>query len=166
MLNPFRSAWVSFALVGLLASAWWGLAPVSFGGRDTYLILSGTSMLPRFRTGDLVVVRRNSGYTVGEVAAYQTPQLKTPILHQIVGHANGRYTFKGENNPFSDPSHPVKSEIIGRLWLNLGPTGKLIQWIRKPEVGAGLVGAAALYALWPHKRSRRGRMRRWRYGHV
>ena len=166
MTSPWRSALVGIALAGMAGLLWWGLAPVSAGGSDTYLILSGTSMLPKFKTGDLVVMRKGSHYSVGSVAAYKTPQLKSPIMHQIIGMANGRYTFKGENNPFSDPAHPFKSQIIGRLWINLGETGSLVEAIRRPEVGATLVGATAAYAAWPRRSSRARRLRRCRHGIV
>lgn len=162
-MRPMRSMSIFAVVVVVFGFGWWQLAPREIGGRDSYFILSGTSMLPALQTGDLVVLRPASSYRVGEVAAYLTPQLKAPILHQIVGVNAGRYAFKGENNAFVDPSHPSQKEIIGRLWLNLGPMGRILLGLKKPALGAPLLGFAASFALWPKYRSRRRRLRRYGY---
>ena len=141
----------------LLVLAWWLFAPRSLGGYDTYVVVSGPSMWPTLLTGDLLVLRSAGGYAVGEIAGYQTPQLRAPVVHQIIAANNGAYTFKGINNRFTDPSHPGTSEIIGRLWINLGQTGRLLQWTKAPAVGGVLIFAAGAYAAWPYRRRRRRR---------
>ena len=163
-MNPMRLTWKVIVAVALIAVAWWAFAPTAIGGWDNYFILSGTSMLPRFTSGDLVVVRRSSSYPVGSVAAYQTPQLRSPIMHQIIAARDGRFTFKGENNDFVDPSRPTGSEIVGKLWLDLGRTGGILKSLREPAIGATLLGASGFYMLWPRRRRRRRRLGRYGYG--
>ncbi len=163
-MNPIRLSCKVIAAGVLIAVTWWAFAPTAIGGWDSYFILSGTSMLPTFSTGDLVVVRRSSSYPIGSVAAYQTPQLHSPIMHVIIAANDGLYTFKGANNSFVDPSHPSKDEIIGKLWLDMGHTGGLLKSLREPAVGAILLGASGYYMLWPPGRRRRARRSR-RYGY-
>lgn len=146
--------------LGLVVTGWYLLAPTSLGGSDTYAIVSGPSMWPRLVTGDLVVLRRSSEYRVGEIAAYKTPQVMAPIVHQIIGRSGGRYTFKGVNNGFVDPSRPTKQEIIGRVWIDLGRTGPLLQALKQPFVGGVVLFSAGAYALWPRRRLRRRRLTR------
>ena len=164
-MNPIRLTCKVIVASVLIAITWWAFAPTAIGGWDSYFILSGTSMLPRFTSGDLVVVRRSSSYQIGSVAAYQTPQLHSPIMHVIVAARDGLYTFKGENNSFIDPSHPSKSEIIGKLWLDMSRTGEILKSLREPAVGAMLLGASGYYMLWPPRRRRhQRRSRRYGYG--
>lgn len=146
--------------LGLLALGWWLFAPTTLGGYDTYAMVSGPSMWPRLVTGDLVVLRPASHYRVGEIAGYRTPQLRDPIVHQIVAVRDGHYTFKGANNAFEDPSHPVRSEILGRQWLVLGRTSPLLRLVKEPAVGAVLVFGSVLVALVPARRARRLQRRR------
>lgn len=51
----------------VLAIVFWALflCPQSLGGRAGYVLVSGHSMLPRYHTGDLVLVERKSSYTSG-----------------------------------------------------------------------------------------------------
>ena len=160
---PIRTICISVAILLSVGIGWWQFAPTSVGGRDSYFVLSGNSMLPLFRSGDLVILRTAPTYRVGEIAAYLTPQLEVPIFHQIIAVHAGRYTFKGENNSFVDPSHPSQKEIVGRLWLDLGSMGRILLWLRNPTVGAPLFGLAAAFSLWPKYRSRRRRLRRYGY---
>ncbi len=113
---------------------WFYFAPVQLGGSTTYVVTHGTSMEPRFHTGDLAIVRSQSNYHVGEVVAYQNHQLHTIVLHRIVGREGDRYLFKGDNNNFVDPEHPVASQLIGALWIHIPGVGLRLQSIRSPLV--------------------------------
>ena len=63
---------LSITLLGLaaLATAWSFLAPGALGGSTSYVVTHGSSMAPRLKAGDLVLVRRQSTYRVGEIVAY------------------------------------------------------------------------------------------------
>ena len=155
-----RRVLLSSLAIALLALGWWFLAPTTLGGSDTYAIVSGPSMWPRLVTGDLVILRRSDEYHVGEIAAYKTPQVMAPIVHQIIGQHGGHFTFKGVNNAFVDPSPPTKQEIIGGLFIDLGRSGPLLQFLKQPFVGGVFVFATATYAFWPSRRLRRRRLTR------
>ena len=113
---------------------WFYFAPVQLGGSTTYVVTHGISMEPRFHTGDLAIVRSQSNYHVGEVVAYHNHQLHTIVLHRIIGREGDRYLFKGDNNNFVDPEHPVASQLIGALWIHIPGVGLRLQSIRSPRL--------------------------------
>ncbi len=113
---------------------WFYLAPTELGGSTTYVVTHGTSMEPRFHSGDLAIVRGQSSYHVGEVVAYHNHRLHTIVLHRIIGREGDGYLFKGDNNSFVDPEHPVASQLIGALWIHVPGVGLRLQSIRSPLV--------------------------------
>jgi len=128
----------ALALV-ILGTAWFYLAPTQLGGSATYVVTHGISMEPRFHTGDLAIVRSQSSYHVGEVVAYHSHKLHTIVLHRIIGREGDRYIFKGDNNDFVDPEHPLAGQLIGSLWIHIPGAGVRLQSIRSPAVMGGLI---------------------------
>jgi signal peptidase I len=152
---------LSTALVLLvLGAAWFYLAPVQLGGSTTYVVTHGVSMEPRFHTGDLAIVRSKSSYHVGEIVAYHNNMLHTIVLHRIIGHEGDRYIFKGDNNDFIDPEHPLASQLIGALWVHIPGAGVRLQSIRSPAVMGGLIFVGILLLTGGAFTQRRGRRRR------
>ncbi len=135
-------------LLVLTALAWIALAPTQAGGRATYVITSGTSMEPRFHSGDLALLRRASQYEVGEVVGYRDPQVGR-VLHRIVGQEGGRFVMKGDSNSWLDPYQPGSSEVLGRLWLRVPKLGGWLAGLRQPRVATVLavIGGGLLLAV-------------------
>jgi signal peptidase I len=125
------AAWVvPTALLILLFAALW---PANLGGRTTYVSTHGTSMLPRFHTGDLAIVRPASDYRVGMVAAYKSETLHgAVVLHRIVAIDHGRFSFKGDNNNFTDPDHPKADAIVGKLRARIPHGGAFRMMVSRP----------------------------------
>jgi len=147
-------------LLGAVAGAWRVVMPVPLGGSSFYAVVSGVSMLPRYHTGDLVVVKAESRYRVGEVAGYRDPELKgLVVLHRIVAERRGRYTFKGDNNKFADPYQPTRSQIVGAEWIHLPQAGLLVEYLRTPIVAAVILGALWILTVSPARPSRHVRRR-------
>lgn len=159
-----RRGLATLASVLVALAAWATLAPPVLGGWTSYAITDGISMLPKFHAGDLVVLRREQAYHVGEVAAYHNLQLGEVVMHRIVAINNGHYVFKGDNNSWVDGFEPVKSQIIGAEWLHLAGVGKYVQETRDPVVAATLLGALWVASFSPRRRSRHQK-RRHRHGH-
>jgi signal peptidase I len=134
------------SLIALVAAAgaWFYLAPSALGGSTTYVVTDGVSMEPHFHGGDLVLVRSQSSYHVGEIVAYHNTMLHTIVLHRIVGRSGSAYLFKGDNNDFVDPDHPARSQLIGALWLHVAAAGKILESLRSPLAVGALVGLATL----------------------
>ena len=155
---------IAGALVALvLGSLWFVFAPVSVGGSSTWVVTDGISMEPRFHAGDLVLVRAQSHYHVGEIVAYNNKQLHTIVLHRIVGRDGSRYIFKGDNNNFLDFEHPAQNQLIGALWLHFAGLGGTLESLHSPVlIGAMFALATLLFAgaAFTGGRRRRRRQRR------
>src|SRR5690348_5599455 len=100
-----RSA-IALGTLAAAGAAWFLLAPPLLGGSTSYVIVKGTSMTPRFRGGNLVLLRHRSSYRVGEVVGYRSALLHHVVMHRIVAIKDGRFLFKGDNNNFLDSDHP------------------------------------------------------------
>jgi signal peptidase len=120
---PFATAKL-VALCGLAAVCLWFGLPQALGGRADWVLVSGTSMLPRLHTGDLVLVERRSSYHVGEVVAYRIPKGEIgaghDVIHRIIG-GNGRtgWTMKGDNRTAPDLWHPTNRDVLGARTLRI-----------------------------------------------
>ena len=115
------------------------LAP-RLADRVSYVVPSGISMRPAVNAGDLVLVRAQDGYQVGDVIAYRSQSLRTVLLHRIVQADPNGYRTKGDNNSWVDPDRPADAEVIGRMWLRVPRGSGLLTWFTVPGLLAlGLV---------------------------
>lgn len=154
-------------LLSLVATAlgWYFLAPAAVGGTASYVVTSGTSMLPTITGNGLVITRSHTSYHIGEIVAYHNRELRQVVLHRIVGRDGARYIFKGDNNGFTDPYHPTAADIVGAKWLYWQSGGRLLLNLRTPWVGALLLGGMGMFAMTGggnnqssrHRRRRRNR---------
>jgi signal peptidase I len=147
----------------VLACLWFCFAPVALGGHTSYVVTDGVSMEPRFHSGDLVLVRSQSSYRVGQIVAYRSNVFHTIVLHRIIARDGGRYVFKGDNNNFVDFEHPAQSQLIGALWIHLPGAGARLQSLRSPALVGILVAIGTLLfagAAFTQSRRRRRRQRR------
>lgn len=126
---------------------WIAFAPIQAGGQAAYIMVIGKSMEPNFHLGDMIIVKQNSHYVVGDIVAYQNAELKSNVFHRIIGREGGRYIMKGDNNAWVDTYKPSSDEIIGKLWVDLPGVGKIIQLIRTPINMAIVIGVLAGYFL-------------------
>ena len=139
---------------------WLVFAPTVLGGSVTYVVTDGVSMLPHFHAEDLVLLRQEPTYHVGEVAGYENGQLHEIVMHRIIALDGDRYVFKGDNNDFTDTYHPLKSQIVGAEWLHLSGWGRWLNDIRIPFVTAALLAALWLLSFRKSPATRRRRRRR------
>jgi len=130
------------SIIGLVL-LWALFAPLEFGGEISYVIVHGTSMTPRFKEGDLVIVRRAAAYQVGDIVTYTFPDLGR-VVHRIVGRDGLRYIIKGDANSWLDSYHPDASEILGKQWVHLPGAGRLLLALRSPGWVSGLVFVGVL----------------------
>lgn len=145
--------------VVVLVVVWTGMLPQQLGGRMSFVLTSGTSMLPNYHFGDLVILRQEPTYHVGEVAAFHNRQLHVIVFHRIVAIRGNRYVFKGDNNKWVTSYEPTKSQIVGAEWLHVPGAGRLVLDVRKPGVAAVVLGLLWLFSFSPIAKSRRQRRR-------
>ena len=143
--------------------AWIALAPTQLGGVITYVIVDGNSMEPKFHYGDLVLVREQPVYQVGEAVTYQNAEMGRLVFHRIVAIQSDRFVLQGDNNAWLDGYQPGQGEIIGKLWVHIPKVGKAIHWARQPlylALGFGALGgimAAGLILSPSQSGKRKGR---------
>src|SRR6478752_2095403 len=118
-MNAARRAASASAVAALLLAAVWVLWPIGLGGGTVYVTTHGISMQPRFHTGDLAILRAADHYSVGDVVAYESPTLKTTVMHRIVALDGQRFVIQGDNNSWLDPDHPSRDLVLGKLWLRI-----------------------------------------------
>jgi signal peptidase I len=128
------------AVFALFLGFWFTLAPTTIGGRASYVVVEGTSMLPHFRADGLVLMRAQGNYHVGEVVAYHNRQLHEVVMHRIVARDGDHYVFQGDNNNFRDSYHPAKADLVGKEWMYWPGGGTYLQAVRSP-VSFGLIVA-------------------------
>lgn len=126
------------ALVVLVCLFWAQyLRPESLGGNAAYVLVSGHSMLPHYKTGDLVLVERHSSYHKGEVIAYRVPKpdpmAGAQVIHRIIGgDAKHGFIVQGDNRTAPDVWRPRPRDIVGAKALRIPHAIVILQFLRAP----------------------------------
>jgi signal peptidase len=146
ILLPLAKLAVFCALIA--TCLWFGL-PQSLGGRAEWVMVSGTSMLPRFHTGDLVLVEHRSSYHAGEVVAYRVPAGQVGaghvVIHRIIG-GNGAagWRMKGDNRTAPDLWYPTNHDVIGAKELRIPDAWFVLRILHMPVL-LGLFAAMGVF---------------------
>lgn len=156
---PVRRLLGVLAVVAVLATWWTWFRPPVLGGSTTLVTVSGTSMEPGMRTGDLAVVRATGDYAVGDVVAFRIPQEDgtrgSTVIHRIVaGDADTGFVLQGDNNDFRDPWQLRPADITGERMLHLPGAGRMIAELRDPVTGGALCAALTVFLVLAGGRSR------------
>ena len=127
------------------------LRPQSLGGPALYIVVRGTSMLPTYQNGDLVIMQSAPVYAIGDPIAYRVPSGEFGeghvIVHRITGgDGTDGFAVQGDNNDAVDPWMPRAADIAGRTWAVVPGAGRLIAMIHQPVIAGGLA-AGIMVAL-------------------
>jgi signal peptidase len=128
----------SIAVVALMCLVWFQyLRPQSLGGNAGYVLVSGHSMLPRYKTGDLVLVERHASYHKGEVIAYHVPKgdpmAGAQVIHRIIGgDATHGFIVQGDNRTAPDVWRPKQPDIVGAKAMRFPDAIVILQFLRAP----------------------------------
>jgi len=122
------------------------LRPQSLGGPAMYIVVRGSSMLPTYQNGDLVVMGPAPAYDVGDIVAYRVPSGDFGEGHVIVhrltgGDGKDGFVVQGDNNNAPDPWSPRTADIAGKAGLVVPGLGRLIAYIHQPVIAGGLAAA-------------------------
>jgi signal peptidase len=137
--------------LAVLVCLFWAhyLRPQAFGGRAAYVLVSGKSMLPRYHTGDLVLVEKHSSYHVGELIAYRVPKgdpmAGAQVIHRIIGgDAKHGFVVQGDNRTAPDVWRPKSGDIVGAKALRIPNAVVILQFLRSPIL-LGLLAACFVF---------------------
>ena len=132
--------------ITILAAVWGLIGPARLGGEVTPLVVSGTSMQPALEDGDLVLLRREERYEVGDIVAFVDPVLNDNItVHRVIAERDGYYQTQGDNRGTGDLHNPTSDEIIGRAWRRApGLAGAAIELTRARSIFLLLVAGMAV----------------------
>lgn len=125
-------------------------APTQLGGAVTYVIVNGNSMEPGFFRGDLVLVRVEPAYGVGDAVVYQDPNMGSFVFHRIIRLELDHFILQGDNNSWLDSYQPIQGEIVGKLWVHIPKLGRAIEWVRVPlhmSLTVGLMGGVLMFDM-------------------
>ena len=131
------------------------LRPQSLGGPAGYVLVSGHSMLPRYHTGDMVLVEKQSSYHVGEVIAYHVPKgdpmAGAQVIHRIIGgNATTGFIVQGDNRTAPDVWRPKNGDIVGAKTLRIPNAIIVLQFLRTPFLMALLAASFVFVHVLTH----------------
>ena len=78
------------------------------------LQVTGFSMSPFIRSGDVVTVAMRAGIRFGDVVAFIHPHTDRVLIHRVVGLTAGHAVTRGDNTHCSDGRIPC-DRILGRV---------------------------------------------------
>lgn len=137
----FSAVALALAVVAFLA-----FAPTQLGGQTSYIIVNGNSMEPVYKRGDLVLVRDSDQYQVGDIVAYQHPDIG-PVIHRIIDVQDGLYLMQGDNNDWRDSYRPAQSDVLGEEWIHVPGVGAFLGRLRAPLPMAALAVVLGVLAV-------------------
>jgi signal peptidase len=142
---------VASGLLLLVVLAGWApvLRPQALGGPAGYVLVSGTSMEPKYHTGDMVLVIRQGAYHVGDVIAYRVPKgdvaAGAQVIHRIIGGDGTRgFVVQGDNRSAPDVWRPKNRDIVGAKKLRIPNAVLVLQFLRSPVL-LGLLAACFVF---------------------
>ena len=156
----YRVVQIVVALAALLF-----LVPTSVGGAASYVQVTGNSMYPTLRQGDVVLLTRDDRYQVGDIIAYKSELLGGEVvIHRITAvRPNGRYATQGDHNDFIDQYEPSVQDILGKQAVRLPGAATVTQRLTGVTGMVVLIfGVGAIMMIRPrspHGRHRRRAMR-------
>lgn len=121
------------------------LRPPVLGGSTAYVFVKGTSMEPKYHTGDLVLVRKRPSYEVGDIAAFTVAGVgggQNVVIHRVIAvEPDGTHILQGDNRDQPDPWHPTEHEMVGTPLLLLPRAGTWLAALAARPVFLGLLCA-------------------------
>lgn len=78
------------------------------------LKVDSNSMSPELKKGDIIVIKKEKDYNVGDIIAYKTKD-KYLITHRIIEKDENVYVTKGDNNNTKDEEKVCQNFIQGKV---------------------------------------------------
>lgn len=105
--------------------------------------VSSGSMEPKLSKGDLIFVKAQESYAVGDVVVFEEDGVL--VVHEIVSIDGERVTTQGKANQTPDEPFSVKC-ISGKVVFHIDGAGGVVNALKSPLGTVCLVGLAAAFA--------------------
>lgn len=99
-------------------------------GYSQYIVTSG-SMEPDFSPGDMILVKSEASYELGDIVTFKNAAGQT-VTHKIVGRVEGQFITQGTANNTEDDELLSPENIIGKLQVVLPGVGQAMVFLRSP----------------------------------
>jgi signal peptidase I len=133
IVKNLKRAATALVVAAFLVLLW----PQQLGGFVAYVMVDGSSMEPGMHTGDLVIVRKERAYEVGDVVAYTIPNGQvgagSEVIHRIVdGNGQDGFVVQGDNRDHQDQWYPSDGDVVGSRWVLIPGAGRILSKVRAP----------------------------------
>lgn len=139
------AGWLLLAVIVLVWA--FALRPTQLGGPATYIVVSGNSMEPTMSDGDLVMLREQEKYDIGDIITFEVPAGEpgggTLVIHRIVDTEGDAFVPQGDNRDHVDDWRPTQETIKGSLSLHVPRGGVILMTVLQPALLAALAGGGA-----------------------
>lgn len=144
----------------LILAGWYlTLAPTRIGGPLTPVLVRGSSMLPTYEPGDLVVAYRAGRYRTDDVVAFRVPSGQV-VIHRVARVDGDRLVTRGDNRAQDDPWSTTSDDVLGSARFVVPGVGQALRPFARPEPAAVLAGVVAfLVVLLPNRTQEADRRR-------
>ena len=123
--------------------------PMPFG-YGASVVLSG-SMEPAIMTNELILVKAEDSYEVGDVVVYQNGNML--VAHRIVAMDEETVVTRGDANNTDD--QPIALEQIkGRVFAHIPHVGTVVRMIKTPVATIALIIGAVLLVELPFQKEK------------
>lgn len=99
-------------------------------GYSQYIVTSG-SMEPSMSPGDLILIKSQESYGLGDVVTFRDSRGET-VTHRIMGSVSGQFITQGDANNTEDGELLPPERILGKLRLVLPGAGGVLMFLRSP----------------------------------
>ena len=116
--------------------------PLTFGYGSAVIV--GGSMEPAIDFGDMVLIRRQGAYELGDVVTFKPESGRSVVTHRVVEVTSSGYITQGDANNARDPE-VTPDQMIGRVVRTIPGVGKIILFFQRP-LGVAIL-AIGLFAI-------------------
>lgn len=100
---------------------------IGVGGSLTAVTIRGSSMEPGIVAGDVVIVRHDPPYGVGDVVAHRATPDGSLVLHRVVATEGPRLVLRGDANHHDDDVRPLPADVVGRQVVRIARGERLLR---------------------------------------
>lgn len=95
------------------------------------LVVTSGSMEPAFSAGDMIVIRQEEDYGLGDIVTFRLDGGEL-VTHRIVGSVEGSFITKGDANNTEDDALLAPENIVGKLVTCIPAVGSFLLFLRTP----------------------------------